>query len=191
MAAVAYTYQAQPPQGSQGRGQAPQDDPLFAALEKYITTGPDATNITMTELQKLYDENLADPASKMYLEQFLVTQSAASCSSSWADKAVMAGTITLAKTGLSFELVAPSLHVTTTGGCTGLFIPSSTPITGTLHYKSLDNLAPGEGTFSFYVKGLTVYVNFYRNQDWVANFTASPISFTMPPIPKEGTNTWS
>ncbi|MCJ1319329.1 hypothetical protein MMC15_004665 [Xylographa vitiligo] len=191
MAAVYAPQQAQPSQVAQGGGQSAQEDPLFAALQKYITTGPDATNITTKELQTLYDESLADAASKVYLEKFLIDQPDIPFSSNWQDKTAMSGIIKLTKTSLSFNLTASSVEVSTKGEAPGLNVSSETQVVGTMRYSSLDVLAPGAGTFSLSVSKLTVYINFYRNQTWIANFTAYPISFTKSPGPTTGTNTWS
>ncbi|MCJ1399564.1 hypothetical protein MMC11_002766 [Xylographa trunciseda] len=181
---------AQPPQATQGGGQALPDDPLFTALQKYITTGPDATNITTTELRKLYDDNTADSASKVHLEKFIINTPEIPFAT-WENGAQMSGIVSLTKTKLSFNLNAPSLSVATTGEGAGLYVPSDTTVIGQLWYNTFDNLAPGAGTFVVNVKGLTVYINFYRNQEWVANFTAYPISFTMAPGAKNGSNVWS
>ena len=136
MAAVYAPQQAQPSQVAQGGGQSAQEDPLFAALQKYITTGPDATNITTKELQTLYDESLADAASKVYLEKFLIDQPDIPFSSNWQDKTAMSGIIKLTKTSLSFNLTASSVEVSTKGEAPGLNVSSETQVVYATRFQS-------------------------------------------------------
>ncbi|MCJ1390778.1 hypothetical protein MMC18_003639 [Xylographa bjoerkii] len=189
--ATAYApQQPQPMQGPPGGGPPSPEDPLLTALQQYITTGPDATHITTKDLRKLYDESVADMGSKVYLEKFLTSTPTISLSS-WENEAEMSGIISISKTKFSFTLMAPSIHVSTIGQCFGLFVSGETSIVGKLWFNDLTSIVPGEGDFEMNVRSLNLYINFYRDQEYIATFVGSPIGFTMAPGIKKGTNTWS
>ena len=114
--------QAQPAQAQQNLGASSNEDPLLVALRQYITTGPDATNITTTELQSLYNDSIANAASKSFLETYLNTTSAfPACT--WDRRVVMNGSVDITKTSFNFDIFASEISIGIKGDIPGLYAP--------------------------------------------------------------------
>ena len=121
-----------PQQAQPSALQAPQnpsnEDPLLVALREYITTGPDASNITTKELQAIYNDSVADATSKSHLETYLTTTSSPPAAT-WEASAIMSGNITITKASFHFDVSAPTeVAINIKGDAAGVFSPWTGPV---------------------------------------------------------------
>lgn len=100
-------------------------DPLFQALVKHITTGPDAQNVTTSELEQLVQLHAASPQGRAYVDSLVAPADAAPQAAQWNNSAIASGKIVLTKINGSVELNVPSIARDITANFTGVLIPYS------------------------------------------------------------------
>jgi len=186
--------QQQQPQPQQQHGVAisGQNDPLFSALVKYVTTGKGASHTTEADLQQLAASFVNRPGGRAHLEALCQDDQPHPERTLWKNKAAANGFIKLSKTELGITISIPSLDVNFSGSAQGFYRPYSGPLhNGTLWYNGMDNLQPGPADFQLHVDDLTLYVDIYRNQVFVASFTCYPIAFVLAPGTTDGSGNFS
>ncbi|KAK7408711.1 hypothetical protein QQX98_009127 [Neonectria punicea] len=168
------------------------DSQLINALAKYVTTGPGARHATQGELQEMIATAVSRPGGRAHLETLCHCDDDHPERTVWQNKATAIGSITLNKTGLSLSLKVPSLDVAFSGDGVGFFRPFSGPLNnGTIWYNGMDNLQPGPADYKLHVDNLTLHLDIYRNQVFVASFTSGPIAFVLAPGVLEGSGNFA
>ncbi|KAM5349533.1 hypothetical protein ACJ41O_006038 [Fusarium nematophilum] len=186
------------------------DGQLLNALAKYVTTGSGARHTTQAELQELVSTVAARPGGRAHLES-LVQHEEYPERTIWQNRATAIGSISLSKTGLTLSIKIPSLDVSFSGDGVGFFRPFEGPLhNGTVWYNGPDNLQPGPADFKLHVDNvrellfqyylqkdvantlqLTLHIDIYRNQVYVASFNFGPIAFVLAPGIQEGSGNFA
>ncbi|MCJ1355272.1 MAG: hypothetical protein MMC33_005263 [Icmadophila ericetorum] len=172
-------------QPTQTSGSVSNEDPLLTSLRQYLTSGPGATHITTSQLQKLYQDETARDGGKAALQVTIAShQLGTPGCDCWDFDGFATGNVDIAKTNFNFKVrCLDKIDFTATGDIPGVFTAFKGPMTSAkLYWNDSQQLAPGPVTVKATAQQVQLTIEFYRaGSTLIATFVAYPISFYLAP----------